>query len=133
MSALALHPAHQPVIIPVALTAVKQQMLQQVRQTGNRHSAFFFEVAADGLADGVARLQEMLQAPRLLRDGPGWWHSRFRPGAAPSPSAGHHPGSAHRRKTADDGLGAAPGRKRECHHPGPPQRVLFRGRRRWSG
>lgn len=33
-----------------------------------RHSAFFFEVAADGLADGVARLQEMLQAPRLLRE-----------------------------------------------------------------
>ncbi|PAT70347.1 hypothetical protein CJ738_34180, partial [Klebsiella pneumoniae] len=28
-----------------------------------RHSAFFFEVAADALADGVARLQEMLQAP----------------------------------------------------------------------
>ncbi|PAW15108.1 coenzyme PQQ biosynthesis protein PqqF, partial [Klebsiella pneumoniae] len=25
-----------------------------------RHSAFFFEVAADALADGVARLQEML-------------------------------------------------------------------------
>ena len=33
-----------------------------------RHSAFFFEVAADGLADGVARLQEMLKAPRLLRE-----------------------------------------------------------------
>jgi hypothetical protein len=33
-----------------------------------RHSAFFFEVAADGLADGVARLQEMLQAPLLLRE-----------------------------------------------------------------
>ncbi len=25
------------------------------------------------------------------------------------------------------------GRKRECHHPAPPQRVLFRGRRRGSG
>ncbi|WP_250833834.1 pyrroloquinoline quinone biosynthesis protein PqqF, partial [Klebsiella pneumoniae] len=33
-----------------------------------RHSAFFFEVAADALADGVARLQEMLQAPLLLRE-----------------------------------------------------------------
>ena len=33
-----------------------------------RHSAFFFEVAAGDLADGVARLQEMLQAPRLLRE-----------------------------------------------------------------
>lgn len=45
------------------------------RQAGNvnattlsRHSAFFFEVAAEDLADGVARLQEMLQAPLLLRD-----------------------------------------------------------------
>ena len=44
-SALALHPAHQPVIIPVALTAVKQQMLQQVRQTGK---ARWFVVAAGG-------------------------------------------------------------------------------------
>ncbi|MRE40376.1 pyrroloquinoline quinone biosynthesis protein PqqF [Klebsiella quasipneumoniae] len=33
-----------------------------------RHSAFFFEIAAGDLADGVARLQEMLQAPRLLRE-----------------------------------------------------------------
>jgi coenzyme PQQ biosynthesis probable peptidase PqqF len=33
-----------------------------------RHSAFFFEVAAEDLADGVARLQEMLQAPLLLRE-----------------------------------------------------------------
>ncbi|HCI6435062.1 TPA: pyrroloquinoline quinone biosynthesis protein PqqF [Klebsiella quasipneumoniae subsp. similipneumoniae] len=33
-----------------------------------RHSAFFFEIAAWDLADGVARLQEMLQAPRLLRE-----------------------------------------------------------------
>ncbi|HBR2124503.1 TPA: pyrroloquinoline quinone biosynthesis protein PqqF [Klebsiella variicola] len=45
------------------------------RQAGNvnattlaRHSAFFFEVAAEGLADGVMRLQEMLQAPLLLRE-----------------------------------------------------------------
>ncbi len=36
--------------------------------TTARHSAFFFEVAADALADGVARLQEMLQAPLLLRE-----------------------------------------------------------------
>ena len=37
---------------------------------------------------------------------PGWWHSRFRPGAAPSPSVGHHPGSALRRKTAGVPAGA---------------------------
>ncbi|WEF26100.1 pyrroloquinoline quinone biosynthesis protein PqqF [Klebsiella aerogenes] len=30
-----------------------------------RHSAFFFEVAADRLAEGVARLQDMLQTPLL--------------------------------------------------------------------
>jgi coenzyme PQQ biosynthesis probable peptidase PqqF len=30
-----------------------------------RHSAFFFEVAADGLVEGVARLQDMLQVPLL--------------------------------------------------------------------
>lgn len=33
-----------------------------------RRSAFFFEVAAGDLAEGMARLGEMLQAPRLLRD-----------------------------------------------------------------
>lgn len=33
-----------------------------------RRSAFFFEVAAEDLAEGMARLGEMLQAPRLLRD-----------------------------------------------------------------
>ena len=30
-----------------------------------RHSAFFFDVAADNLSDGVARLRDMLQAPLL--------------------------------------------------------------------
>ncbi len=33
-----------------------------------RRSAFFFEVSAGDLAEGMARLGEMLQAPRLLRD-----------------------------------------------------------------
>jgi hypothetical protein len=42
---LALHPAHQPVIIAVALTAVKQQVFQQVRQTGEARR---FVVAAGG-------------------------------------------------------------------------------------
>lgn len=44
------------------------------RQGGNvnattlaRHSAFFFDVAADNLSDGVARLRDMLQAPLLSR------------------------------------------------------------------
>ncbi|EPL1866674.1 pyrroloquinoline quinone biosynthesis protein PqqF [Enterobacter hormaechei] len=44
------------------------------RQGGNvnattlaRHSAFFFEVAAENLSDGVARLRDMLQAPLLSR------------------------------------------------------------------
>ncbi|HDR1954819.1 TPA: pyrroloquinoline quinone biosynthesis protein PqqF [Enterobacter hormaechei] len=32
-----------------------------------RHSAFFFDVAADNLSDGVARLRDMLQAPLLSR------------------------------------------------------------------
>ncbi|MEZ4054723.1 insulinase family protein, partial [Enterobacter rongchengensis] len=30
-----------------------------------RHSAFFFDVAADNLSDGVARLRDMLLAPLL--------------------------------------------------------------------
>lgn len=44
-SALALHPAHQSVIILVALSAVKQQMFQQVRQP---REARRFVVAAGG-------------------------------------------------------------------------------------
>ncbi|VTO23755.1 Uncharacterised protein [Klebsiella variicola] len=45
ISCLALHPAHQPFIIAVALTAVKQQVFQQVRQTGEARR---FVVAAGG-------------------------------------------------------------------------------------
>ena len=33
-----------------------------------RHSAFFFDVAADNLSDGIARLRDMLQAPLLSCD-----------------------------------------------------------------
>ena len=47
---------------------VQRQGVSVNATTLARHSAFFFEVAADALADGVARLQEMLQAPLLLRE-----------------------------------------------------------------